>query len=139
MKKKKLSKTQKKEIRLRKARQWITTYNGSPQKIVKHYRERFHLDCVTAARDLQEIGVEFSQEYLDRIKKSEQERILNMQRERAKKEQEHMNELYSDSDDTFCFIAGYTDGGVPYGVTWEELGLDPYAPYEEIMEAYNTI
>lgn len=32
MKKKKLSKSQKKEIRLRKARQWVTTYKGSPTK-----------------------------------------------------------------------------------------------------------
>ena len=29
---------------------------------------------------------------------------------------------YSDSDETFCFIAGYTLGGVPFGVTWEEIG-----------------
>ena len=28
----------------------------------------------------------------------------------------------SDSDDTFAFIDGYTPGGFPYGVTWEELG-----------------
>jgi Uncharacterised protein family (UPF0158) len=25
-----------------------------------------------------------------------------------------------DSDDQFAFIAGYTEGGFPYGVTWEE-------------------
>lgn len=25
-----------------------------------------------------------------------------------------------DSDEHFAYIAGYTDGGVPYGVTWEE-------------------
>lgn len=26
-----------------------------------------------------------------------------------------------DSDDTFAFIAGYTTGGVAYGITWEEM------------------
>lgn len=26
-----------------------------------------------------------------------------------------------DSDDQFAFIAGYTEGGFPYGTTWEEL------------------
>jgi len=26
----------------------------------------------------------------------------------------------SDSDENFAFIAGYTSGGAPYGVTWEE-------------------
>ena len=26
-----------------------------------------------------------------------------------------------DSDETFYYIAGYTDGGAPYGMTWEEV------------------
>lgn len=26
-----------------------------------------------------------------------------------------------EQDDTFFFIAGYTSGGAPYGVTWEEI------------------
>ena len=30
-------------------------------------------------------------------------------------------QMYSDMDDTFAFIAGYTPGGVPYGVTWEQV------------------
>ena len=29
------------------------------------------------------------------------------------------NLLYG-SDETFAFIAGYTAGGFPYGITWEE-------------------
>ena len=39
----------------------------------------------------------------------------------------------------FAFIAGYTGGGAPYGITWEELGLEPYASYEELMEAYDRL
>ena len=49
------TKTQRKEIRLQKARQWILTYNGSPKHMAKHYRKRFHVDITTAVRDLQEI------------------------------------------------------------------------------------
>jgi hypothetical protein len=30
------------------------------------------------------------------------------------------DELSTDSDANFSFIAGYTSGGVPYGLTWEE-------------------
>lgn len=26
-----------------------------------------------------------------------------------------------ESDETFAFIAGYTSGGAPYGITWEEM------------------
>lgn len=32
---------------------------------------------------------------------------------------------FRDSDEVFAVIAGYTDGGAAYGVTWDELGRDP--------------
>lgn len=32
----------------------------------------------------------------------------------------------TNQDDTFFYIAGYTSGGAPYGVTWEEMGLKPW-------------
>ena len=53
-KKKKLTKAERKEARLRKGKQWLLTYTGSPKKMNKHYRERFHVDAVTAAKDLQQ-------------------------------------------------------------------------------------
>ena len=55
-KKKKLTKAERKEARLRKGKQWLLTYTGSPKKMNKHYRERFHVDAVTAA-----IGVRIPQ------------------------------------------------------------------------------
>ena len=64
-KKKKLTKAERKEARLRKGKQWLLTYTGSPKKMNKHYRERFHVDVVTAAKDLQELGVNYTQEQLD--------------------------------------------------------------------------
>ena len=30
-------------------------------------------------------------------------------------------QIAPDSDEHFAYIAGYTEGGVPYGVTWEEM------------------
>ena len=67
-KKKKLTKAERKEARLRKGKQWLLTYTGSPKQMNKHYRERFHVDVVTAAKDLQELGVNYTQEQLDQIK-----------------------------------------------------------------------
>ena len=32
---------------------------------------------------------------------------------------------------TFFYIAGYTSGGAPYGVTWEEMGLEAWQDLEE--------
>lgn len=127
--------TQPKEIRLKKARQWILTYNGTSKHMVKHYRQRFHVDITTAVSDLKAIGVEFTEEYLAAVKKSEEERI----RQKHIKKQQEQQSFYEYSDDRFAFIAGYTDGGVPYGITWDELGLEPYASYEELMDAYDRL
>ena len=53
---KKMTKIERKEARLRKGKQWLLTYTGSPKKMNKHYRERFQVDAVTAA-----IGVRIPQ------------------------------------------------------------------------------
>ena len=37
----------------------------------------------------------------------------------------------TNQDDTFFYIAGYTSGGAPYGVIWEEMGLKPWQALEE--------
>ena len=73
--KKKLTKAERKEVRLRKGKQWLLTYTGSPKKMNKHYRERFHVDAVTAAKDLQELGANYTQEQLDKIKQDEAQRL----------------------------------------------------------------
>ena len=45
-------------------------------------------------------------------------------------------DLYSDMDGTFAFIAGYTSGGAPYGVTWEQVGIDSDLPFDEKVWLY---
>ena len=45
-------------------------------------------------------------------------------------------EMYSDLDGTFAFIAGYTPGGAPYGVTWEQVGIDSELPFEEKVQLF---
>lgn len=40
---------------------------------------------------------------------------------KRKKKKEVFEDNLFESDDTFAFIAGYTSGGAPYGVTWEEM------------------
>ena len=121
----------------RKGKQWLLTYTGSPKKMNKHYRERFHVDAVTAAKDLQELGVNYTQEQLDQIKQAEEQRLRQRRMEREAKERERLAELYEDCDGHFAFIAGYTDGGAPYGVMWEEVGIDPGLPFEEKVKLYH--
>lgn len=39
---------------------------------------------------------------------------------RKKPNKQAPEEIAPDSDEHFAYIAGYTEGGVPYGITWEE-------------------
>jgi hypothetical protein len=42
-----------------------------------------------------------------------------------KKRADQEESVEPDSEDQFAFIVGYTEGGTPYGITWEELQEDP--------------
>lgn len=56
----------------------------------------------------------------------------------ARKKLKHEEELAPiEQDGTFAFIAGYTENGVPFGTTWEELGLEPFASTDELLAAYD--
>lgn len=58
---------------------------------------------------------------------------MKRKQRRAKRQamKNHAVENNTCQDDTFFYIAGYTSGGAPYGVTWEEMGLKPWQALEE--------
>ena len=64
--------------------------------------------------ELRLLGFDIPDVQLESFKK---EQIAKANRRRQRKEQELFPE---DSDEYFYYIAGYTSGGVPYGITWEE-------------------
>ena len=94
------------------------------------------MDTECALRDLQAIGVKFTQEYLDAVKQSEAARLAERRRKREQQLLNHLVETYADSDDRFAYIAGYTSGGAPYGLTWEDVGIDPELPYDVKVRLY---
>ena len=61
--------------------------------------------------------------------------MLKMKRkQRRAKRQAMKNQAVENNisqDDTFFYIAGYTSGGAPYGVTWQEMGLERWQDLEE--------
>lgn len=127
MPKKKQTKEERRQARLRKGRQWVLTYEGS--HIVRDYRKRFNVDSTCAMKDLSEIGA-LSPEKRAEMQRAEQLRLAQKRREREQTMEEYLAERFPDSDDHFFYIAGYTSGGAPYGVTWEEMGLRPWEPLE---------
>ena len=123
MPKKKKTKTERREERLRKARQWALTYDG--KHIVRDYRKRFKVDPTCALKDLGEIGA-LDPVKLAEMRKAEQRRLEQRRKEREAKAQQALLDCFPDSSDQFFLIMGYTPGGAPYGVTWEEMGLEPW-------------
>ncbi len=63
-----------------------------------------------------------------KVKKTEAEKlaIKRAARKRKKAKKVHREQIPIDQDERFFLIVGYTFGGAPYGVTWEEMGLEPW-------------
>lgn len=126
-KKSKKPKTLTRQQRIEKGKHWILQYDG--KKIVRGYRKKIGVDVICALKELKEIGCNFTPEYVEQLTKNEEQRIKQIKLAKEKKlleKQLKEKDRYSDSDDTFYYIAGYTRGGLPYGITWEEMNLEPY-------------
>ena len=119
-----------------KAEKWVAAYDGTlyGEDIIKAYRKKFAVDRMKAVEELQLLGVSLTKEQIDRekaavkayqdiqkAKKAKRKRL----REQRKMQKSDIAD-YLEQDDRFYYIAGYTSGGAPYGVTWEEMGMSPY-------------
>ena len=116
-----------------KAEKWVAEYDGTPYggDIIKADRKKFAVDRMKAVAELQMLGVSLTKEQIDR-EKAAVKAYQDMQRAKKAKrkklrEQKRMQKdipvFHEDQDETFYYIAGYTSGGAPYGITWEEMGL----------------
>jgi hypothetical protein len=121
------AKTLRQEERLAEARKWVKGYTGS--HILKDYRKKFTVDPTCAINDMEVIGA-LSPVQLANLRKGEEARLFNLVKQHANKHTDGLLDRYPDSDDRFFYVAGYTSGGTPYGVTWEEMGLEPYEPLD---------
>lgn len=63
------------------------------------------------------LGVDIPNARLEQARSDEQARGRRPSR---KKEQHAPTTLGPEWDDDFAFIAGYTEGGAPYGIRWDE-------------------
>lgn len=123
--KKNVSGTMKRELRLEHGVLWVLNYSG--QHIVRDYRKKFKLDPSATLFDLHELGVLDDAKYIQ-MQNAENKRLSAL---KAKKKSKEID-LWDESDDQFFFIAGYTSGGAAYGITWEEMGLNPYEMPEDM-------
>ncbi|MFW6046962.1 MAG: hypothetical protein ACOCP4_04165 [Candidatus Woesearchaeota archaeon] len=104
--------------RLPVAKKWIPTYEG--KNLVKGYSKWFGVDKVCAITELELLGHDIDPKYKEQILKQKKAKS----KAGEKKKQEEKKELESWQDSNFYYIAGYTSGGAPYGITWEEYESD---------------
>jgi len=97
--------------RLQAAKTWLRSYPG--KNIARGYGKHFGVDPLCAIRELLLLGVAIDPAY--------ERAVLAASHARNKKRQR--DEKFLISEETFygfAFIAGYTAGGAPYGITIEE-------------------
>ncbi len=115
-------KRMKRPARLASAKAWIPKYPG--KNIVRGYAKHYGVDLLCAATELQMIGAKVDPGYIRQLKaiveaKAEAGR-RKKEKEREAEELEEYGQLHG-SDEYYAFIAGFTSGGAPFGVTWEEV------------------
>ncbi|WP_391557132.1 hypothetical protein [Robertmurraya sp.] len=104
------------------AKSWIEKYDGDNK--VKAYSKMFGLNIKNSMKELRSIGVPLSneeKEYARRILEAKKQKSEKKREKRRMEDLEIELEAYIESDETFAFIAGYTEGGAPYGITHEEM------------------
>jgi len=119
--------------RLSSARHWLAKQEGrTPRQIAKSYRKWYGVDWTCAIKELTELGINFDQGWITELTRNLEGQIQS--RQKRKLAEEIKMDWLGDSDDQFAFIAGYTPGGFPYGITWEEQAeldsCNPSAPVE---------
>jgi hypothetical protein len=103
--------------RLESAKRWIPTYSG--KNIVRGYARWFRVDLGCALKEFQLLGVPLDPAYVERLRLTLRNR--SKPRRSAPSIANGVPEGYgSEWDDTFAYIAGFTEGGAAFGVTWEE-------------------
>jgi len=108
--------------RLQSAVSWLPTYNG--KSLIRGYRKHFGVDVGSAIAELGLLGVQLSAETIQQAKTSAEASVKDKKARKEKRRRRLEEEQLSyppDSDETYAYIAGYTSGGVPFGITWEEM------------------
>ena len=108
----------KRDQRLQSAKNWLPTYEG--KNVFRGYRKRYGVDWPTALRELEMLGVEVNPAYREQVLRTVQEQAEAKKRKRLEKAAELESMSGNEQDEYFAFIVGYTPGGAPYGITWEE-------------------
>jgi hypothetical protein len=102
------------EERLGSGKKWVATDSGPD--VVRRYRKWFGVSTVCAILELRMLGVDVPDRRLEQARESERAQAALGARRRHRRAAPA-----DDSDGEFAFIAGYTEGGAPFGIRRDEM------------------
>jgi hypothetical protein len=110
----------------------MASYRGKNR--VRGYKKRFGVSDVCAIVELRMLGVDIPDARLEQARRDEQARDEHRAR---RKEKDGLAQFTGECDDEFAFVAGYTEGGAPYGVGWGDAGAaaDEVREWHRLAEA----
>jgi hypothetical protein len=91
----------------------------SGKNVVRSYAKWFGVDLLCAVKELSLCGVAIDPAYVAQLKTTLASRSRH--REKQPVEDPQSAGYGVDWDENFAYIAGRTEAGFPYGVTWEEV------------------
>ena len=99
------------------AKEWITKENVNiPLYVLKNkYKQKFGVDKITAYKDLTCLNVPGAKEKVIQLE-------IHNKNKSLKSKEKNKPLIDNDSNEEFYYIAGYTSGGIPYGITHEQMG-----------------
>jgi hypothetical protein len=101
--------------RLQSARHWLRTYSG--KHVVRSYARWFGVDLMCALKELQLLGIRFEPRYVEGLRRTAA--AGSRRRREVAREVERFG-AEGEWNQDFAYIAGYTEAGFPFGVTWEQ-------------------
>lgn len=112
-------KRMKREARLQSAKSWLKGYEG--RNVVKSYSKWFAVDSICAMKELELLGLRFTEKEKMNIQKRQEDRIRQKQLLKERRLQKKKEQEMEEYDEVFSFIEDFTNGGAPFGITYDEL------------------
>ena len=107
----------KKDQRLENAKtKWLPT--ATAKSLPKSYSKWYGVDMRCAINELEILGYIFSDEFKQQVNSNVENR--GKEKRRRKEKRESAYDISFDQDEAFSFIAGYTENGAPFGITYEK-------------------
>ncbi|MEK7676712.1 MAG: hypothetical protein AAB676_12850 [Verrucomicrobiota bacterium] len=113
----------KRQARLHSAKAWLAQQKGrTPAQIGKAYRKWYGVDWPCALAELSQLGIKFGLDWVTQLQSALAGHHRARAARRSAQDRGRAGPAFDDSDSNeyFAYIAGYTDNGAPFGVTWEE-------------------